>query len=200
MPEKLDYQKLLDENPEQVLLDIIIDYLNTNNPQFTKILKKFYMNKDEFKAYFDEIKNILQKRKSISDDFKEDIAFFEEIYNDYKQEKQYSSKDLQDFINYIALYSKKEGKGVAVLTGHSSKGLEFDYVFLVSLNQGIFPDYRTIKKRRKLEEERRNCFVAITRTKKKLFISYVEHRTTRAGNLVSIEPSQFLNEMKLIVD
>ena len=106
-------------------------------------------------------------------------------------------------MSYLALSSRKEGKGVALLTGHASKGLEFEYVFLVSLNQGIWPDYRAINKAqrgevRELEEERRNCFVAVTRTKKKLFISYVKFKMTRAGNFQPVEPSQFLYEMGLL--
>ncbi|GAI54273.1 unnamed protein product, partial [marine sediment metagenome] len=107
--------------------------------------------------------------------------------------------NLGDFLNYLSLSPKKDlkTKGVALLTGHAAKGLEFDYVFLISINQGIFPDYRAEEGSRALEEERRNCFVAITRTKRKLFTSYTKSKDTRYG-LRQHEPSQFLKEMELI--
>ncbi|MGG5255368.1 3'-5' exonuclease [Neobacillus sp. SM06] len=88
-------------------------------------------------------------------------------------------------------------EGVTLLTGPAAKGLEFDYVFIVSLNQGIFPDFRAEKNERSLEEERRNFFVAITRTKKKLFLSYTHKKQTRIGYM-NQSPSQFLYEVGLL--
>jgi len=108
-------------------------------------------------------------------------------------------RDLGDFLNYMSLSPKKDlkDKGVALSTGHAAKGLEFGNVFLISMNDGIFPDYRAKEGSRALEEERRNCFVAITRTKERLFISYTKFKNTRYG-LRQHEPSRFLKEMGLL--
>jgi len=129
-------------------------------------------------------------------DKKEDIDAFTEYYRNFNHTEEI--KNLANFLNYIALYSNNKviENAVALLTGHTAKGLEFDNVFLVSMNEGIFPDFRA-KKGRKLEEERRNCYVAITRTKQKLFLSYTERKDTYYGDREH-QPSRFLKEMELI--
>ena len=158
----------------------------------------------QMREYFDEIFNTILETKhgEGNEEIVDDIKFFKDVYRDFKNAHPLS-EDLGEFLNYLAFTSRKEGKGIAILTGHASKGLEFEYVFIISLNQGIWPDYRAVNRakrgeKRELEEERRNCFVAITRTKKKLFLSYVEFKMTRSGNLQPVEPSQFLYEMGLL--
>ena len=111
------------------------------------------------------------------------------------------SCSINEFINWfktkddsdVELVLKTEkGEGVVLTTAHSSKGLEFDNVFLVGMNQNIFPH-----KRGDIEEERRLCFVAITRAKKKLIISFsTEEVETWSGKVKEIKPSQFIQEIK----
>jgi DNA helicase-2/ATP-dependent DNA helicase PcrA len=83
---------------------------------------------------------------------------------------------------------------VTLMTVHSAKGLEFKHVFLVGLEEDLFPSQMMLQSQADLEEERRLFYVAITRAEKKLMISYAESRY-QFGRLKSCEPSRFLNEL-----
>ena len=80
------------------------------------------------------------------------------------------------------------------MTLHSSKGLEFPVVFLVGMEEGLFPHARTLMDETEIEEERRLCYVGITRAKEKLFLSSTKMRTIY-GNTVTYPPSRFLQEI-----
>ncbi|MEI2400100.1 3'-5' exonuclease, partial [Paenibacillus phytohabitans] len=169
------------------------------------ILSNLINDKRNFDKYFDKIlpliceSNRVIESNSIISDVKEDFDKLKLILRRYKKERDIDERNLGDFLTFISLSPKNDPleEGVALLTGHAAKGLEYDYVFLVSLNQGVFPDYRAQADQRKLEEERRNCFVAITRTKRKLFISFTDHKNTRFGTRPH-DVSQFVREMGLI--
>ncbi len=81
-------------------------------------------------------------------------------------------------------------KGVVLSTVHMSKGLEFDVVFVISMNEGIFPDYRSTTVD-SLQEEKHNLFVSITRSRRLCYLSYITKRNTRRG-LKSQKPSPFI--------
>ncbi|MCB0483834.1 MAG: ATP-binding domain-containing protein, partial [Flavobacteriales bacterium] len=83
---------------------------------------------------------------------------------------------------------------VTLMTIHASKGLEFPYVFVCGLEENLFPSMLSMQSRADLEEERRLFYVAITRAKAKLTLSYSTSRF-RWGNLSSCEPSRFLAEL-----
>jgi DNA helicase-2/ATP-dependent DNA helicase PcrA len=83
---------------------------------------------------------------------------------------------------------------VTLMTIHSAKGLEFPYVYVVGLEENLFPSIQSLNSRSELEEERRLFYVAITRAQKKLTLSYAENRY-RWGNPTQCEPSRFLNEV-----
>jgi DNA helicase-2/ATP-dependent DNA helicase PcrA len=80
------------------------------------------------------------------------------------------------------------------MTLHSSKGLEFDYVFMVGMEEGLLPHSRSFLEEDEMEEERRLCYVGITRAKQKLFLTFAEKRQTRGGYSSQI-PSRFLGEI-----
>jgi DNA helicase-2/ATP-dependent DNA helicase PcrA len=84
---------------------------------------------------------------------------------------------------------------VALLTYHQAKGLEFDTVFLVALEEGIFPDFRSRNDQRRVEEERRLFYVGITRVKSRLYLTYARTRQTTRGMPWAREPSSFLSEI-----
>lgn len=89
---------------------------------------------------------------------------------------------------------------VKLMTVHASKGLEFPVVFIVGLEENIFPSSMSLYDRENLEEERRLFYVAITRAKEKLTISFANNRY-RFGNLVNNDPSRFIEELpKALVD
>lgn len=128
------------------------------------------------------------------------LANLEELVNaavDYDKQEQ---NGLRDFIDHSALVSDtdqyKEDARVTLMTMHSAKGLEFPVVFIVGLEDGLFPHSRSINDPQELEEERRLCYVAITRAEKFLYITHAMRRRVY-GEEIAAEPSQFLNEMPL---
>ena len=80
------------------------------------------------------------------------------------------------------------------MTIHSAKGLEFPYVYIVGLEENLFPGIQSLSTREDLEEERRLFYVALTRAETKLVLSYAESRY-RWGNLTLSEPSRFIEEI-----
>ena len=107
---------------------------------------------------------------------------------------------LRDFIDAAALVSDtdqyKRDAPVTLMTMHSAKGLEFPLVFIVGLEDGLFPHTRSASDQQELEEERRLCYVAITRAERFLYVTHAMKRRVY-GEEFSSEPSQFLNEMPL---
>ena len=83
---------------------------------------------------------------------------------------------------------------VTLMTLHSAKGLEFPVVFLVGMEEGIFPGYKSIGEQKELEEERRLCYVGVTRAKENLFLTNSKQRTT-FGSTTHNPPSRFLQEI-----
>ena len=106
---------------------------------------------------------------------------------------------LAGFLEEIALYTDIEeynegDDAVVMMTMHAAKGLEFPHVFLVGFEDGLFPGMRAIGDREEMEEERRLCYVAITRAKKTLTISHAKQRMIYGKTGVSL-PSRFLREI-----
>jgi len=116
---------------------------------------------------------------------------------DYDEE---GPQGLRDFIDHSALVSDTDQyKGdvpVTLMTAHSAKGLEFPVVFIVGLEDGLFPHSRSLADASDVEEERRLCYVAMTRAEKYLYVTHAVKRRVYGEELAS-EPSQFLNEMPL---
>ena len=110
-----------------------------------------------------------------------------------------NEKTLSVFLQEIALYTDadKDEDGddkVTMMTIHSSKGLEFKHVYVVGLEENLFPSQLSLSSRQELEEERRLFYVAITRAEEKLTLSYATSRF-KYGNLIPCEPSRFLEEI-----
>ena len=106
---------------------------------------------------------------------------------------------LNGFLEEIALYTDidqydAQADSVVMMTMHAAKGLEFDKVFLVGLEEGLFPSMRSISDQQSMEEERRLCYVAITRAKQNLTISYAQQRMLYGHTSVN-RPSRFVGEI-----
>ena len=101
----------------------------------------------------------------------------------------------QIFLNFGERTEAKDGDAVQLMTMHSSKGLEFPVVFIAGFEAGIFPSERSTESPTGLEEERRLCYVAMTRARKKLYLSCAARRSLYGGMQQSGEPSQFLREI-----
>lgn len=110
-------------------------------------------------------------------------------------------KSLATFLQSVSLLTNADADEdpadrdkVTLMTIHSAKGLEFNRVFLVGLEEDLFPSQMMLQSQQDLEEERRLFYVAVTRAEKKLMISYAESRY-QFGRLKACEPSRFLNEL-----
>jgi DNA helicase-2/ATP-dependent DNA helicase PcrA len=107
---------------------------------------------------------------------------------------------LRDFIDHSALVADtdqyKSDVPVTLMTAHSAKGLEFPLVFIVGLEDGLFPHSRSLSDASDIEEERRLAYVAMTRAEKYLYVTHAVKRRVYGEELAS-EPSQFLNEMPI---
>lgn len=106
---------------------------------------------------------------------------------------------LSDFLEGITLSSdidnmEETEESVTLMTLHSAKGLEFPVVFLVGMEEGIFPGYKSISEPKELEEERRLCYVGITRAKENLFLTCSKQRTI-FGSTSCNQVSRFLREI-----
>ncbi|MBC6607802.1 UvrD-helicase domain-containing protein [Hymenobacter sp. BT188] len=119
----------------------------------------------------------------------------------YTEDPERDDKSLASFLQDIALVTdadtkdaQQDGEAVTLMTIHSAKGLEFRNVYIVGLEENLFPSQMMITSRADLEEERRLFYVAITRAEKKLTLSYATSRY-QWGNLRSCEKSRFLDEI-----
>lgn len=135
----------------------------------------------------------------------EGLARWENVQEMINAAKEYSESTnpeadmLEAYLAEISLFTDlddadKETDYVTLMTIHASKGLEFKAVFLVGLEEGLFPGFNSMESRKDLEEERRLFYVAVTRAEKMLFISFAKSRL-RYGQLQYNEPSRFLNEI-----
>ena len=151
--------------------------------QHSGILKDLYEDKSvEGLARYENIQELLNGIKEFSE--REDLE----------------EKGLDIFMQDIALLTNDDNDKdpnadtVSLMTIHASKGLEFPVVFIVGLEENLFPSQLSLNSRSELEEERRLFYVAVTRAEKKLHLSYATSRY-RWGTLNNCEPSRFLDEL-----
>ncbi|MGN1266965.1 MAG: 3'-5' exonuclease, partial [Dorea sp.] len=145
-------------------------------------------------------------RKSIgNDEFLKEYALYRQMnYEEIKevldeiQERSKDFKNIPEWFTHVENYKKvlklreKNGRveeGIHLITMHGAKGLEFDTVFVIAANEGVTP-YKKAKTIDEIEEERRLFYVAMTRAKKQLTISYVKEKNGKDAT-----PSRFVNEL-----
>lgn len=145
-------------------------------------------------GYFEELENErTPQAQSRIDNLHELISVAQEFAASEEE------NNLENFLAHVALVSDIDDTelgedAITLMTLHSSKGLEFPVVFLVGMEEGLFPHARTLMDETEIEEERRLCYVGITRAKEKLFLSSTKMRTIY-GNTVTYPPSRFLQEI-----
>lgn len=109
--------------------------------------------------------------------------------------------ELESFLEDAALLSSSdnsaEGRQISLMTMHAAKGLEFPVVIVIGFEEGVFPHARVFEKPDELEEERRLCYVAMTRAKERLYLFYTNSRFV-AGNRQGLLPSRFLADAGLM--
>ncbi len=140
----------------------------------------------------------LKSDKSIESEIRlENLEEFKSITKNF--EEKYGIISLDEFLDEISLVSdveehKNSNDVVTLMTIHSAKGLEFDYVFIIGMEEGIFPHFNSLMDLNQLEEERRLAYVAITRARKKLWIINAKRRTLY-GKDSNNPPSRFLSDI-----
>jgi DNA helicase-2/ATP-dependent DNA helicase PcrA len=146
---------------------------------------------------FDNLMELLNGLKEFS--VKERNADEAEVFGE--RGEALSVRTLDEFMSEITLMTNADlsenddiDKKVKLMTIHSAKGLEFDYVFVAGMEENLFPGQLSIGSREDLEEERRLFYVAVTRAKKECCLSYANSRFKR-GELFYCEPSRFLEEL-----
>ena len=144
------------------------------------------------------MKTDLKSDKSIESEIRlENLEEFKSITKNF--EEKYGIISLDEFLDEISLVSdveehKNSNDVVTLMTIHSAKGLEFDYVFIIGMEEGIFPHFNSLMDLNQLEEERRLAYVAITRARKKLWIINAKRRTLY-GKDSNNPPSRFLSDI-----
>lgn len=140
----------------------------------------------------------LESEKSLEADIRlENLEEFKTITKTFEEKNGIIS--LEDFLNEISLVSdieehKDNVNVVTLMTVHSAKGLEFDHVFIIGMEEGIFPHSNSLMDLEQIEEERRLCYVAVTRARKTLQLINARRRTL-FGDLSYNMPSRFIEEI-----
>lgn len=194
----LKYNKLNDSSAK-FLYEIFLFLNDISNTQTSFDALNSIKNSTIYKIIADALatKRATLKNGKVDEAKKEDEIkkIYSKIEILFNVSKRYS--DLGRFYNFLTLGSKEmsEGDGVNLLSVHASKGLEFELVYIVDLAQNRFPNAKLISMGGSLEEERRLFYVAVTRAKNELFLTYARKDKARKTDY---EPSQFLKEAGII--
>ena len=175
--------------------------------EFKKIIESLKKEKDKMSLtdfvdlVLDKsgIRESLKNEKTLEADIRlENLEEFKSITKNVEEAD--GIINLEDFLDELSLVSdasenqKDDTEKVTLMTMHAVKGLEFDYVFVVGVEEGLFPHLNSMNSEEELEEERRLCYVAITRARKKLYIINSRSRLLY-GKVSSNVPSRFISEI-----
>ncbi len=198
--------KSLNKSSIEFLLEDSSDINNTKLKKFSKLVVDFNdklqsLKLSELMKYILEKSNYLTYLDDGTYESQGRIENLEELISVASQYDEMESEEaLKSFLESIALLEnqsnkkKKDREGVKLMTIHASKGLEFENVFIVGMEESIFPHSRSYSDMKEMEEERRLAYVAITRAKSNLYLSHAENRTF-FGRLQNNPPSRFLESI-----
>ena len=176
---------------------------------FVTMIRRFSLEiqrKDAYDAAFEIAKGSGLLRELYEDKTVEGLSRYENVQEllnaikEYVDDSEKQDKNLGAFLQEVSLITgqdedkDKDPEKVTLMTIHMAKGLEFKYVYIVGLEEDLFPSQMMLSSRAELEEERRLFYVAITRAQKRLFLSYALTRY-RYGRLKNCEPSRFLDDV-----
>ncbi len=187
----VSYFEAIKEGKELEFKNIILDLINLKE-EYT--LTKFIDVVLEKTGLIKE----LEQEDTIENEVRiENLNEFKSIA--YQFEEKYGIISLEDFLSEVSLVSdvseyKNNENHVTLMTMHLAKGLEFDNVFVIGLEEGVFPHVNSFNSQDELEEERRLCYVAITRAKHRLWLVNAIKRTMY-GNTTCNPVSRFINEI-----
>ncbi|WP_338462970.1 DNA helicase PcrA [Synechococcus elongatus IITB7] len=174
--------------------------------EFATLIQQFQDQADALRPS-DLIRQLLEQsgyiaelQRSGTDEDEDRRRNLEELVNAAIQyEEENDDPSLIGFLGTASLASdadsKEANQQVSLMTLHASKGLEFPVVFLVGLEHGLFPSFRSLDDPRAVEEERRLCYVGITRAQERLFLTHASARRLWGGGREPAIPSNFLSEL-----
>ncbi|MCX7997733.1 MAG: UvrD-helicase domain-containing protein [Leptospiraceae bacterium] len=174
--------------------------LYTNFEDLKEKLSKGYLPSQVTKSLIVQMRIDEEFTKTKDEESIDRMANIEQLIESIEEyEESTENPSLAEYLGQVALLTSEEDTKelkdyVTLMTVHNSKGLEFDEVFLVGMEQGTFPHFMNLENNEGLEEERRLCYVAITRAKEKLTVTY-NNLTRRFGAFEPRIPSMFLNEI-----
>ena len=179
-----------------------------NTREFIEVIEECIKQKDEL-SVSELIKQVLNKSGYMKALELEDTKETENRIDNLDEfltvaiefEEEFAENSLTEFLEGISLSSDIDGledtdDSVTLMTLHSAKGLEYPVVFLVGMEEGIFPGYKSIGEQKELEEERRLCYVGITRAKSNLYMTCAKQRTI-FGSTTCNPISRFLREIPI---
>ncbi|HLS30088.1 MAG TPA: 3'-5' exonuclease, partial [Flavobacteriaceae bacterium] len=185
--------------------------IQTRLTNFVEMIKAFQIHAKRDNAF--QVAEMVTKKTGLLQEMKKDgtpegimrIENVEELLNGIRDfvEGQEDVADargsLAEFLEDVALLTDLDKETpnedrVSLMTVHSAKGLEFPYVYIVGLEEDLFPSAMSMNTRSELEEERRLFYVALTRAEKKAYLTHVESRY-RWGKLIDADPSRFIGEI-----
>lgn len=172
---------------------------------FTELVTYFHERQDEMRIAdlitailnrFD-YRSIYNPQKEADNDRLENIAELQRVGNEYDNRSRDGT--LKGFLDYIALLTDLDDDDdnadmVTLMTIHASKGLEFPVVFMIGMEETLFPHFRSFDNLAAMEEERRLCYVGMTRAKQRLIMTHAETRL-QGGQPVDCFASRFLDEI-----
>lgn len=177
--------------------------------EFVTMIKRFELEvgrKDAYDAAFDIAKGSGLMKELYEDKTVEGLSRYENVQEllnaikEFVEDPEKEDKSLGAFLQEVSLVTgqdedkDKDPDKVTLMTIHMAKGLEFKYVYIVGLEEDLFPSQMMLSSRADLEEERRLFYVAITRAEKKLYLSYATSRY-RFGRLKNCEKSRFIDDI-----
>lgn len=154
---------------------------------------------DDFK-FLKGLESIEKGTKTVSDDERalvlQDVAQWKTHWNYFVRSEPGGKHSVPSFLNQVALGTTQQPQqdGVALLTVHSAKGMEFDVVFVIGMTEGTFPDFRA--KGEAMQEECRNAFVAVTRSRRLLYLTYPKLKQMPWGDSRAQQPSRFVKALQ----
>lgn len=163
----------------------------------TGILKELYNDQSvEGLSRYENVQELLNSIKEFVSPDEVNSPFYQELL---PQEAEQPAKNLATYLQEVVLLTDADQEGnedetVKLMTVHAAKGLEFKSVFVVGMEENLFPSGMSVNSREELEEERRLFYVAVTRAEQKLTITHAATRY-KFGNLEYCEPSRFLEEI-----
>ena len=143
------------------------------------------------------LKELQDEKKPENESRVENLKEFIGVARDFQKTE--DNPTLENFLSTLSLVSdidnaELEDDRITLMTLHSAKGLEFPTVFMVGMEEGLFPHSRTLMDENEIEEERRTCYVGITRAQRKLYLTCAQQRTIY-GKTSASTPSRFLDEI-----